>query len=95
LVKKYSCSNYTIKVNNNQISLANGFGLNRGIGTSKMNIVKKQNLENSYPRRKQTGHYGNFPFGSGFATCLEPTQQAAGYSASQNKISGQPMLAAA
>jgi len=72
-------------VNNNQISLANGFGLNRGVGTSKMNIVKKQNLENSYPRRKQTGHYGNFPFGSGFATCLEPTQQAAGYSASQNK----------
>jgi hypothetical protein len=29
-------------VNNNQISLANGFGLNRGVGTSKMNKVKKQ-----------------------------------------------------
>jgi hypothetical protein len=33
----------------------------------------------------QTGHYGNFPFGSDFATFLESTQQAAGYSASQNK----------
>ncbi len=48
-----------------------------------LTAVKKQNLEIS--RRKQTGHYGNFPFGPGFATCLEPTQQAAGYSASQNK----------
>lgn len=47
--------------------------------------VKKQNLENFYPRRKRTGHYEIFSFGSGFALYMEPTQQAAGYSASQNK----------
>jgi hypothetical protein len=48
--------------------------------------VKKQNFEISYHRRKQTENYENFPFGSGFAPCLEHTQQAAGYSASQNKM---------
>jgi hypothetical protein len=47
--------------------------------------VKKQNLENFYPRCKQTGHYKIFSFGSGFALFMEPTQQAAGYSATQNK----------
>ena len=40
----------------------------------------------------QKGHYGNFPFGSDFATFLEPAQQAAGYSASQNKSEIQQMF---
>ena len=48
-------------------------------------LVKKQNLENFYHRRKRTGYYEIFSFGSGFALYMEPTQQAAGYSASQNK----------
>jgi len=48
--------------------------------------IKKQNLENFYPRFKRTGHYKIFSFGSGFALFMEPTQQAAGYSDPQNKI---------
>jgi hypothetical protein len=47
--------------------------------------VKKQNLENFYPHRKRMGHYKIFSFGADFALFMEPTQQAAGYSASQNK----------
>jgi hypothetical protein len=50
-----------------------------------LKLVKKQNLENFYPRRKRTGHYKIFSFGSGFALFMEPTQQAAGYSAPLNK----------
>jgi hypothetical protein len=46
--------------------------------------VKKQNLENFYPRRKRMGHYKIFSFGSGFALFMEPTQLAAWYSAPQN-----------
>jgi len=45
----------------------------------------KQNLENFYPRRKRTGYYEIFSFGTGFTLYMEPTQQAAGYSAKQNK----------
>jgi hypothetical protein len=50
--------------------------------------IKKQNLENSDPRRKRTGYDEIFSYGSGFALGVEPTQQAAGYSAPQNKITG-------
>jgi hypothetical protein len=51
-------------------------------------VVKNQNLENFYPRPKRTWHNEIFFFGSGFALFMEPTQQAAGYSASQNKDDG-------
>ena len=55
---------------------------------NKTAVVKKQNLENFYPRCKRTGHYKIFSFGAVFAVFMEPTQQAAGNSASQNKFIG-------
>ena len=46
---------------------------------------KEANLENFFPRRKRTGPYEIFSFGSDFALYKEPTQLAAVYSAKQNK----------
>ena len=49
-------------------------------------MIKKQYLENSDPRRQRTGSAEIFSCGSGMAGGLEPTQQAAGSSAPQNKV---------